>query len=362
MNAEMMWEQFVRKNPTYKEKKYEVWSYGVVPDKLGYLTFTGTKRATASGYDLYAASNEPLPQAGDLSVILDSAGEAICIIKTTQVEVVPFNEVSAEFAYKEGEGDRSLAYWRAVHEEFFLADFARSGLVFTESSLVVCEEFEVVHNCLDLNLLQQFVEEKLGDDTTGHDLNHIKRVENLALSLADQEGMTTTEIITIRAAVLLHDVIDEKLVDDIATAKEGVWTILQKSGASEHELAVIRDTIENMSYSKNLKEKYELTKVGKIVQDADRLDAIGAIGIARTFYYGGSKGHAMYDDTEPFDPDTMDEAAYRTSENVVNHFYEKLLRLEHLMNTQTGKRLARERTAFMQTFLDQLDLEIKGER
>ncbi|MGP6145997.1 HD domain-containing protein [Jeotgalibaca sp. A122] len=207
-----------------------------------------------------------------------------------------------------------------------------------------------------------FVEKKLGDDTTGHDLNHIKRVEKLAVTIAEEEQMSEAEITVIRAAVLLHDVIDEKLTDDVAVAKQEVLEVLQQSGASEEEIALIRDTIENMSYSKNLKEKYELTKVGKIVQDADRLDAIGAIGIARTFYYGGSKGHAMYDDSQPFDPEELDEAAYRTSTNVVNHFYEKLLRLESLMNTEAGKKLARERTLFMEAFLKQLELEIRGEK
>lgn len=214
---------------------------------------------------------------------------------------------------------------------------------------------------MELTILYDFVERKLGDDVTGHDLNHIKRVENLAVRIAEQEKRTPEEITIIRAAVLLHDVIDEKVTDSVAKAKQEVMDILEESGATPDEVAVIQDTIENMSYSKNLKQKHKLTKIGEIVQDTDRLDAIGAIGVARAFYYGGSKGHEMYDDTEPTVADQVDESSYRKSTNVVNHFYEKLLRLEESMNTLEGKRIAKSRTEFMQSFLAQLDAEIKGE-
>lgn len=362
MKAETLWELYVEAYPEQKNKEYEAWAYGAAPDELALLTVDGVKRATASGHDLYEAAGEPIPQAGGHSIILDGKGQAVCVIVTTNVTVVPFNEVSAEFAYKEGEGDRSLAYWRAVHETFFGGEFARAELPFSETTLVVCEEFEVVYSAVELSPLRAFTEEKLGGDTTGHDMSHIARVENLAVSLAKQEKMAALDVVTIRAAVLLHDISDDKLTDDVAAAKQEVVRILSETVRSGEARTVILDTIENMSYSKNLKEKNELTAIGKIVQDADRLDAIGAIGIARTFYYGGSKGHAMYDDSRPFNPEEMDEATYRSSANVVNHFYEKLLRLESMMNTEAGKKMARERTIFMEEFLNQLALEIKGEK
>lgn len=221
--------------------------------------------------------------------------------------------------------------------------------------------YEKGEQSMELERITLFVEGKLGQDTTGHDLNHVRRVENVALKIAEQEKMALEEITIIRAAVLLHDVIDEKLFDDVEKAKQEVRSILQESGATAEEIDIIEDTIENMSYSKNLTKKRKLTKIGKVVQDADRIDAIGAIGIARTFYYGGSKGHAMYDETAPIQAEDLDEKSYRKSTNVVNHFYEKLLRLEDSMNTETGKKLAKSRTEFMKKYLEQLAREIRGE-
>ena len=101
----------------------------------------GEKTATASVYDLYQIDGEPIPQAGTFDVILDGQGQAVCIIKVTKVAVVPFNQVSAEHAFKEGEGDKSLAYWRKVHEEFFTEWMAEAGLAFSEERSVVLEEF-----------------------------------------------------------------------------------------------------------------------------------------------------------------------------------------------------------------------------
>jgi uncharacterized protein YhfF len=105
----------------------------------------GTKTATCSSYDWYEAHNEPIPRVGDYSVILDSNDEAVCIIKTIKVDIVEFNKVSAEHAYKEGEGDRSLAYWREVHSEFLTNELASIHRAFNENARVVCEEFEVVY-------------------------------------------------------------------------------------------------------------------------------------------------------------------------------------------------------------------------
>ena len=103
------------------------------------------KTATASTYDLYAVENEPLPQEGTFDVILDSQNKAVCIVEVTKVSVQPFKQVSADHAYKEGEGDKSLAYWRQVHEEFFTEWLEEAGLTFTPDSKVVLEEFRKVY-------------------------------------------------------------------------------------------------------------------------------------------------------------------------------------------------------------------------
>lgn len=129
---------------------YEAWAYGSDPDELAELTRTGVKTATAGAGPLYELDGEPLPEAGEYSVILDSRGEAVCVIRTTRVYTVPFNEVTAEHARREGEGDRSLAYWRQVHEDFFRTELAEAGLTFSPDMPVVCEEFETVYPPVEL--------------------------------------------------------------------------------------------------------------------------------------------------------------------------------------------------------------------
>lgn len=211
---------------------------------------------------------------------------------------------------------------------------------------------------MNIELIRKFVEEKLSSDKTGHDLAHIRRVENNALRLCEEENFTDDEISIIIAAVLLHDVIDYKLVDDVEKASREVHDILIMSGANGDEIEEIEDIINNMSFSKNLIERKKLSKYGEIVQDADRLDAIGAIGIGRTFYYGGAKGHAFYDDTTPTDLVNPTEDDYKNSATVINHFYEKLLKLKDLMNTDSAKKEAEIRTEFMKKFLEQFYREI----
>ena len=143
MNAQEMWNIFTKKENITSD--YEAWAFGGAPDKLARLTLDGIKTATASAYPLYELEGEALPKAGEYSVILDSKDEAVCIIQTTNVYVVPFAEVTEEHAYLEGEGERSLAFWRRVHEEFFTECMQEAGLVFTSRMKVVCEEFQKVY-------------------------------------------------------------------------------------------------------------------------------------------------------------------------------------------------------------------------
>ena len=139
MTAEELWER------SGFTGTYEAWSFGEAPDKLANLVLQGIKTATCSAYDLYLIDNEPLPQTGDFIVILDSNDEAVCIIKTLKVYITEFNQVSEEHAFKEGEGDRSLSYWRKVHVSFLTDELASVNKTFDENTKVVCEEFEVVY-------------------------------------------------------------------------------------------------------------------------------------------------------------------------------------------------------------------------
>ena len=119
---------------------YEAWSFGEAPDKLAELVLQGIKTATCSVYDLYLINNEKIPQEGDYSIILNSNKEAVCIIRTLKVYVTEFSQVSEEHAFKEGEGDRSLEYWRKVHSNFVAKELASVNILFDEHSKVVCEE------------------------------------------------------------------------------------------------------------------------------------------------------------------------------------------------------------------------------
>ncbi len=144
MLGKEFWEAFVKENP-FVQSQCEMWSFGVDEEWLAHLVEIGEKTATASAYPLYKLENEPLPEIGVYSVILDSKENAICVIQTKKVTVVPFYAVSSEHAWKEGEGDKSLEYWRDVHKTFFSACLQQVGMEFTSDMEVVCEEFEVVY-------------------------------------------------------------------------------------------------------------------------------------------------------------------------------------------------------------------------
>jgi uncharacterized protein YhfF len=118
MNAQELWNEYKQINSSIGDA-IDAWQFGAQPDLLAQLVLDGTKTATASAYDLYAVDNDPLPEVGSYDVVLDSKDQAVCIIQIKKVSVVIFDEVSEEHAFKEGEGDKTLAYWRQVHEDFF---------------------------------------------------------------------------------------------------------------------------------------------------------------------------------------------------------------------------------------------------
>ena len=144
MTPQTLWNQYKEINPLAGPEP-EAWAFGAAPDLLAELVAKGVKTATASAYDEYVHYEEELPKVGDLDMVLDGQGQAVAIIETTKVTVIPFRDVSADHAYKEGEGDRSLTYWRQVHEELFTKWLADIGLTFSPESKVVLEEFQVVY-------------------------------------------------------------------------------------------------------------------------------------------------------------------------------------------------------------------------
>ena len=185
-----------------------------------------------------------------------------------------------------------------------------------------------------------------------HDYSHIKRVMKNAEEILLKESAADKKIV--RLAVLLHDIDDVKYhSEDNPSASE----IMSKSGVNLELASQVLSCIESVSFSGgNAKELTSLE--GSIVRDADRLDAIGAIGIARTFAFGGAKGRKIYD-TDEIIRENMSETEYRERGTAsLTHFHEKLLLLKELMVTKEGKRIAENRHAFMLSFLKQLDKEI----
>lgn len=146
MTEKEMWSLYTQNNHV-KNKTYDAWCFGgdiSIANELAKLVVNGIKTATASAYQLYEFENSPLPLIGGLNIILDSYNNAVCITETTKVYTCTFGEVSEGHAFKEGEGDCSIAYWRKVHKDFFSKELKLYDLYFDENMMIVCEEFEVV--------------------------------------------------------------------------------------------------------------------------------------------------------------------------------------------------------------------------
>ena len=144
MTAQEMWQLFKEKSGIDHDT-YEAWQFGDDADALANLVLEGTKTATSSAYALYEIEKEDLPQEGEYSVILNSKDEAVCVIRNSKVFVVCFKEIGEDHAFYEGEGDRTLEYWRKVHKRFFSEEFVEYDLPFSEDMLVLCEWFERVY-------------------------------------------------------------------------------------------------------------------------------------------------------------------------------------------------------------------------
>lgn len=205
-----------------------------------------------------------------------------------------------------------------------------------------------------------FVKEKLEKSEGGHDWFHIERVYKNALLIAEKENCN---VLIVQLAALLHDIADSKFHNgDEAIGPKTAKIFLEQEKVDHDSILHIINIIENISFKGGNFEKQFHSKELDIVQDADRLDAIGAIGIARAFNYGGFKNRPMYN-PEIAPKMNMSKEEYKKSEApTLNHFYEKLLLLKDKMNTQTGKQIAQDRHRFMMQFLSQFYAEWDGEK
>ncbi|BBH19552.1 phosphohydrolase [Paenibacillus baekrokdamisoli] len=210
---------------------------------------------------------------------------------------------------------------------------------------------------LILDAAEAFVKEELGNDPSGHDWWHIHRVVQMTKRLAQEEG--ADPFVSILAA-LLHDVADEKLNESKETGLLKVSSWLETHPLGENDRLHIMEIISTMSYNAGTNPAMR-TLEGKVVQDADRLDAIGAIAIARTFLYAGWKGDPIHDpQLQP--RDSMTNKEYRNGKSTaINHFYEKLFKLKSLMNTTSAKRIAEERHVYMVQYMEQFLQEWDGQ-
>ena len=209
-----------------------------------------------------------------------------------------------------------------------------------------------------LTQAMDFVKQLFREEYSGHDFFHTYRVFRMAQRLAAEEG---ADMLTVQLAALLHDVDDRKLSPDTWLTHARAKTFLREQGMEEKQIGQILQIIEEVSF-RGSDSVVPSTLEGKCVQDADRLDAIGAIGIARCFAYGGSHHRPIHDPKSSPNLD-MDAAAYYKSESTsINHFYEKLLLLSETMTTPTGRRIAQQRHRYLQEFLNEFLAEWEGER
>ncbi|SHF12708.1 HD domain-containing protein [Chryseobacterium takakiae] len=197
----------------------------------------------------------------------------------------------------------------------------------------------------------EFVKEKLKGAEAGHDWYHIERVWKLSKKIAETESCNLE---VVELAALLHDIADPKFHNgDETVALKVSREFLENQQTSENVIEKVLFIIKNISFKNRAEAPENLPVELKIVQDADRIDAIGAIGVARTFNFGGFKNNPMYD-PEIKPKLNMSKDEYKKSNGTtINHFYEKLLLLKDLMNTRKGKEIAAERHSFMLQFLDQ---------
>ena len=205
----------------------------------------------------------------------------------------------------------------------------------------------------------EYVKQIFANDCSGHDSHHTMRVYRLAVQIAKQEN---ADMLIVQLAALLHDVDDVKISPETYATKKNAVDFMESNGVDNKIIEAVCNIIEEVSFA-GTDSVVPNTLEGKCVRDADRLDAMGAIGIARAFAYGGSKGRKVYN------PDiklllNMYKTDYHQNHNStsINHFYEKLLLLKDMMNTEITKKMAGYRQAVMEEYLEEFVAEWEGER
>lgn len=210
-----------------------------------------------------------------------------------------------------------------------------------------------------VNNALEYIKAIFSGDSSGHDYYHTVRVYRIATEIAKQEY---ADVNIVQLAALLHDVDDKKLSPETHATKKNAVDFMTANGGDADIINIVCKIIDEVSFA-GTDSVVPSTIEGKCVQDADRLDAIGAIGIARTFAYGGSRGRKIYDpDIKPRIGMSKEEYEKNMNSTSINHFYEKLLLLKDMMNTTAGKKMAEHRQAVMQEFLNEFLAERKGEK
>ena len=214
------------------------------------------------------------------------------------------------------------------------------------------------------NIIKQvkdIVKEKMMEEFSGHDYWHVMRVYHNALHILEKEKMQRNINSTVvELAALLHDIGDYKITGSEEAQIEIPKKILWELNANQDIITHVIDIIDQISFHKGMKKLKSIE--AEIVQDADRLDAIGAIGIARAFAYGGAKDREIWNPEDKPKTNMSKEEYMNNKGSSINHFYEKLLLLKDRMNTETGKEIAEERHDFMRVFLEQFYKEWEGKR
>lgn len=202
-----------------------------------------------------------------------------------------------------------------------------------------------------LNQANEYMAHFHKNDATGHDIAHVNRVVKMATYISKQEQ--AGDLLTIQLASLLHDTVDTKLTNT-QKALQNLKSFLTNLQLAPEQLQHILYIIENISYKNGQNNLVSLSIEGQIVRDADRLDAIGAIGIARTFQFSGHFKESMWKEHDTKNINEVDTSLYSEwSPSAIKHFYEKLFKLKDLMHTTTAKQIAQERHQYMQQFVEQ---------
>jgi uncharacterized protein len=209
-----------------------------------------------------------------------------------------------------------------------------------------------------INQTQEFIRKKFEGEGSGHDWWHIYRVWKNSITIGEQE---CANMYVVQLGTLLHDIADYKFHDgDFTAGPRAAREYLKGLGVDEETINDVCDIVENISFKGAGAEKPMKTLEGKVVRDADRLDAIGAIGIARCFAYGGHKGNPIHlPEVRPELHQTAEEYVTRQSSQI-NHFYEKLLLLKDLMLTEAGRKMAEGRHKYIEQYLKQFQDEWEG--